>query len=99
MKTGSEILERREKIVMDKLKTEFQFMYDHIVQLSRKSLEVYAQECCNDELNDHANDGLHTEQLDGHHQDTSTSLDFDATKEIMDDHQKVLELIAEIYND
>ena len=99
MKTKAEILERRKVIAMNILMTDYEFFYEHLVKIARKKLEIESQELCENDLNDHANDGLHTEQMDGHHSDTSTALDFDETKAIMDGHQERLEIIAEIYGD
>lgn len=99
MTTKDEILKSREKIVMDTLKGEFSFIYDHIVKNLRSKLEQDSQDKCADDLDALANDGLHHEQMDATHSSTNVSLDFEDTKNIMDEHQARLDLIAEIYND
>lgn len=98
MNTKEEVLNKREEIILRILKNDFDFVYKHLCKLSRDKLEVASKEKCQDELNDLATESVHTEYLDGHNSETSAGVDFDETKDILDNHQERLDIIAEIYS-
>lgn len=97
MNTKEEVFARLDVIVMEKLKSEYGFMYDHLVKESRTKLEQDSRDICQDDMNDQATDGVHSEQIDSHHTDLSASVDFDEISSAMDRHNERLAIISDIY--
>jgi len=86
MNNKEEILSRREELIMRTLKQEYDFVYDHLAKLAREKLEIDSKEQCQDDLTE-------TECHEGHNSESSTSVDFDEAKELLDKHQARLEIL------
>jgi hypothetical protein len=99
MKTKEEILEIRESIAIKNLKSEYGFIYDHLILAAREELETRMETYVSDELSDISNENIHTECFDGHHRESSTGLDFEDAKKAMDEYAANMATIAEIYED
>lgn len=93
-----EIKEELERLVAVKLRSEFKFMYDHLVLISRRELEERSESMCDNDLTDSVNDRLHHEQMDQYHSSTSGSMTCEEARGHIENHEKRMAIIAEIYD-
>lgn len=92
-----QVLEQQQSVLLRILKTKYSFFYDQLLSETKMPLIDWARDLCQDQLNDLATDGVHTENLDKYHSNTSASVDFDEISNAMNAHKEMLNTIESLF--
>lgn len=77
--------------------SEFRYIYKHLVSKSKDSVLEKVKHIFQDELNDLATEGVHTEQMDQYHSSTSASVDSDTILELTEIYKSDVGDLKDLY--